>query len=87
LDTHIPNDLRQGEIRSLARIAPDTTNVPFIFHGEIAIAVKTFKNDKSGMDLTEVKVLKISVREIPEQFLRVFNGCLQSERRSHYESF
>lgn len=94
LDTHIPNDLRQDEIRSLARIAPDTTNVPLIFHEEIAIAVKTFKNDKSpGMDLKEVKVLKILIREIPEQFLRVFNGAfsgasfLQSGRRSHYESF
>ena len=44
----------------------------------MAIAVKTFKNDKApGMDLIEIKVLKISVREIPEQFLRLFNGCLQ----------
>ena len=45
---------------------------------EMATAVKIFKDDKApGMDLIEVKVLKISVREIPELFLRVFNGCLQ----------
>jgi len=41
----------------------------------MAIAIK---NDEApGMDLIEIKILKISVREIPEQFLRVFNGCLQ----------
>jgi len=45
---------------------------------EMATAVKIFKYDKApGIDLIEVKVLKISVREIPELFLRVFNGCLQ----------
>ena len=44
----------------------------------MATAVKTFKNDKApGTDLIEIKVLKISVREIPDQFLRLFNGCLQ----------
>jgi len=44
---------------------------------EMATAVKIFKDKAPCMDLIEVKVLKISVREIPELFLRVFNGCLQ----------
>ena len=43
----------------------------------MATAVKIFKDKAPCMDLIEVKVLKISVREIPELFLRVFNGCLQ----------
>ena len=69
---------KQGEIRNLAKIAPDTANAPFFTGKEMDIAGKTFKNDKTlGIDLIEIKVLKISVREIPEQFLRLFNGCLQ----------
>jgi len=52
----------QGEIRSLARIASDTTDAPFFTRKEMTIAVKTFKNDKApGMNLIEVKVLKISL--------------------------
>jgi len=85
LDIHIPNDLshedtqEQGVIRSLARITPDTTDAPFFTGKEIAIAIKTFKNNKApgSVNHIEVKVLKISIREIPKQFLRVFNGCLQ----------
>ena len=68
----------QGEIRNLPKIALDTANAPFFTGKEMATAVKTFKNDKApGTDLIEIKVLKISVREIPDQFLRLFNGCHQ----------
>jgi len=64
---HIPNDLshedtqEQGVIKSLARIASDAIDAPFFTGKEMAIAVKTFKNDKApGMDLIEVKVLSNS---------------------------
>jgi len=100
LDTHIPNDLsyedtqEQDEIRSFARIASNMADTPFFTGKETEIAVKTFMNDKApGMDLIEVKVLKIAVREIPEQFLRdlmgTFSGAslLRSRRRTHYEFF
>ena len=73
LDTHILNDLsyedtqKQGEIRNPARIASDMVDAPFFTGKEFHATVKTFKNDKTpGMDLIEVKVLKMSVREIPE---------------------
>lgn len=53
-------------------------DAPFFIGKEMATVVETFINDKApGLDLVDVKVLKAAITEIPEQFLRVFNGCCQ----------
>ncbi|KAL6417402.1 hypothetical protein ACFW04_012773 [Cataglyphis niger] len=61
LDAHTPDDrenedtLEQREIRLSSRISPDTADALFFTATEIAVAVKTFKNNKApGSDLVEV---------------------------------
>jgi len=72
----------QGVIRSLTRIAPDTTDAPFFTGKEMTTAVKIFKDDKApGMDLIEGKR---NPRAIPKSIQWVvFSGTsfLQSGRR------
>jgi len=84
LDTHIPEDrecddsVEQRSIRDRSQIAPETTDAPLFTEQELARAVRTFKNNKApGLDLIEVSVLKMACRVIPEQIVRMYNGCLQ----------
>lgn len=84
LDTHVPDDQehndtpQQRELRESAFIAPETPDDPLFTRAELAVAVKSLKNDKApGPDLIEVAVLKTAFAVIPDQLLRLFNGCLQ----------
>lgn len=84
LEAHVPEDRveedtpQQQEIRMGANIAPETPDTaPFTREG-IAKAIRTFKNDKApGPDLIEVVVLRMAFATIPNQMVRLFNGCLQ----------
>jgi len=83
LDTHVPEDrecedsVEQRLIRDRSGIAPDTEDAPLFTEQELVRAVRTFKNNKApGLDLIEVSVLKMACRVIPEQIIRIYNGCL-----------
>jgi len=84
LDVHVPEDrecedsVEQRVIRENSRTAPVTIDAPLFTEEEIIRTVRTFKNNKApGPDLIEVSVLKMSCRVIPDQLVRLFNGCLQ----------
>jgi len=84
LDAHIPDDREiedtpeQREVRINSKVSPDTADAPSFTASEMAVAVRTFKNNKApGLDLVEVVVLKAACSIIPGQFVRLFNGCLQ----------
>lgn len=84
LNAHVPDDRecedtpQQRETRERARVEPITPDdLPFT-QTEVEKAAKTFKNGKApGPDLVEVVVLKAALFTIPDQFVRLFNACLQ----------
>lgn len=84
LETHVPDD-RENEdsdeqklVRENSKIPPETDDAPFFTEQEVIQAVKVFKNNKApGPDLIEVSVLKAACRVIPDQIVRLFNGCLK----------
>jgi len=84
LDIHVPEDrecddsAEQRVIRENSRIAPETIDTPLFTELELVRAVRTFKNNKApGPDLIEVSVLKMACRVIPNQIVKIYNGCLQ----------
>lgn len=84
LEVHIPDDQveedtpEQGRIRINARTALDTAEAQPFTEQEIPKAVGKFKNNKApGPDQIEVSVRKMACRTIPEQFVKLYNGCLK----------
>lgn len=84
LDVHVPEDREcndtpeQREIRVSSRVPPSAADAPFFTVAEVAVAVRTFKNNKApGSDLVEVAVMKAACKVIPGQLVKLYNGCLQ----------
>lgn len=84
LQTHIPDDIveddtpEQREVRNGARCVLDTPDAPVFTKADLAKAFRTLKNGKApGPDFVEVEVLKQAFATIPDQLVRLFNGCLQ----------
>ena len=56
---------------------PQTSDVPLFSHEELQAAAKTLQNGKApGPDGIPAEVLKISIRNYPDVFLKMYNGCL-----------
>jgi len=84
LDAHIPDDREiedtpeQHEVRLSSKVSSDTVDALSFTASEMAVVVRTFKNNKAlDLDLVEIAVLKAACRIITGQFVRLFNGCLQ----------
>ncbi|CAK9834251.1 Retrovirus-related Pol polyprotein from type-1 retrotransposable element R1 (Fragment), partial [Anthophora retusa] len=84
LDTHVPDDRAEDDtanqriIREQARFAPSTEDTAPFSGAEVISAARTFANRKApGPDQIEVLAMKAACTAIPDQMVRLFNGCLQ----------
>ena len=84
IDYHIPDDRaeldnhEQRQVRRKIRDKPDADNcAPFTIH-ELRRTIRSMKNGKApGLDLIEVKVLKVAFKANEEPFPKFFNSLLE----------
>lgn len=84
INAHIPDDRvdldspEQKQTRGNTHVRPDTNNCPPFTVHELKRTIRSFKNGKApGLDLIEVKALKIAFKANAEPFLKLFNTLLE----------
>lgn len=84
INIRIPDDreeedtLEQREIRYRSLEVSNTADASFFSASEVAVAIRSFQNDKApGLDLIETRVLKVVSGITPGQLIKLFNSCLQ----------